>query len=444
MAPRSNRRQKILYSFGNIGNGVYSGFNNAILSLYVNAFTSNPFILGYLSNTQTMEGVVIQPVVGRWSDRMSSPLGRRRPFLLAGVPISVFFLCLIPIAAHGSHSLALPLIAACVVLFSITWNIAQDPNTALMVDITTPEERPVYNSILAMIGLAGQVGIVLYTSVVTFKRDSLPNAVFYVCAALMLASYAVVFLGVREPTETMELAKIEERVPLRVYLANLRTFREAFKLLTSMFFLWTGIHAVLPFLTLFPVKVLGATKSQALIVYVALILTSAVLSYPAGRLGARHGNRRMVVLGTLTLIAAAVIGILVRSYIWMFPVAILAGCGFAATNALTYPLLAELIPASKVGVFTGIQTAFGAAAVPISVLITGTLINHFGYRSIFGVLAVMMVLDVAVLLSIDLIAAQEQVGRVEAEEAGMAHRMPALPAGSGMRTTTSSDSRAGS
>jgi Na+/melibiose symporter-like transporter len=421
MNTSSRRWQKAFYAAGNIGNGVYSGFNNAILSLYLTAFTSNPFLLGYLSNTQTMEGVVIQPLVGRWSDRMRSPLGRRRPFLLIGVPVSVFFLCLIPVAAHDARSVALPLIAASIILFSITWNVASDPNTALMVDITTAEERPVFNAILAMISLVGQVGIVLYASVASLGTGhALPDVIFYLCAALMVGSYAVVFLGVREPKETMDLAAVEERVPLRVYLRDLRSFREAFKLLTSIFLLWTGLHAVIPFLTLFPVKVLGASNAQALIVYVVLILTSAVLSYPAGRLGVRYGNRRMVVLGTVTLVLAAMIGVVVPSYLWMFPLAMLAGCGFAATNALTYPLLAELIPAAKVGVFTGIQTAFGAAAVPVSILITGTLISHVGYRSIFAVLAVMMVLDIAVLLSIDLDAAHEQVRRVEDRERTLA------------------------
>lgn len=427
MDTRSSRWQKAFYATGNIGNGVYSGFNNAILSLYLNAFTNNPYLLGYLSNTQTMEGVIIQPLVGRWSDRMRSPLGRRRPFLLVGVPVSVFFLCLIPVAAHGARSVALPLIAASIILFSITWNVASDPNAALMVDITTPEERPVFNSILAMISLVGQVGIVLYTSLGSLgKGHALPDGIFYLCALFMLGSYTVVFLGVREPKETMNLAAVEERVPLRVYVADIRSFREAFKLLTSMFFLWTGLHAVIPFLTLFPVKVLGASNSQALIVYVVLILTSAVLSYPMGLLGARYGNRRMVVLGTLTLVGAAIIGIVVPAYVWMFPLAVLAGCGFAATNALTYPLLAELIPAAKVGVFTGIQTAFGAAAVPVSIVITGTLISHFGYRSIFAVLAVMMVLDIGMLLSIDLDAAHEQVRRVEDEERRLAEETTLL------------------
>src|ERR1700736_6746234 len=101
-------RQKIFYSFGNLGNGAYNAFNNAILSLYVSMFTSNPFIIGYLGSTRTVEGVVIQPLVGRWSDRTSSPLGRRRPFILFGVPVAVFFLALIPISHHTNHNLGLP------------------------------------------------------------------------------------------------------------------------------------------------------------------------------------------------------------------------------------------------------------------------------------------------------------------------------------------------
>ena len=45
MNTSSRRWQKAFYAAGNIGNGVYSGFNNAILSLYLTAFTSNPFLV---------------------------------------------------------------------------------------------------------------------------------------------------------------------------------------------------------------------------------------------------------------------------------------------------------------------------------------------------------------------------------------------------------------
>src|SRR5437588_7469186 len=94
-------RQRLFYTGGRIGGGVYDGFNTAILSLYLGGLTNSDFIIGYLSNSKTMEGVVIQPLVGRLSDRTSGRLGRRKPFLLFGAPLSAFFLIL---AVHAGHS----------------------------------------------------------------------------------------------------------------------------------------------------------------------------------------------------------------------------------------------------------------------------------------------------------------------------------------------------
>ncbi len=83
---------------------------------------------------------------------------------------------------------------------------------------------------------------------------------------------------------------------------------------------------------------------------------------------------------------------------------------------LTFPYLSTLVPAGKIGVFTGLQTTFSAMAVPFSVIGAGTLINHFGVRSLFAMLAVCMVLDVICLLRIDEGAAREQLAEVEREE----------------------------
>lgn len=409
-------KQRVLYTVGALGWGAYNGFNNAILSLYVSSFTGNPFIIGYLGNTRTVEGVIIQPLVGRWSDRTASPLGRRRPFILAGVPAAVLFLLLIPVVAHAGGSLALPLIAAAVILFSISWNIAIDPYQAMMVDITPERERPLFNAVIALVSLLGQVAIVVYATVAALKKNDISPGVFYACGAILLLSFAVVFFGVREPKGAEIEARVEEAIPWRVYLGEMRVFSEAFKLLVSVFFLWSGLNAILPFITIFPIKIVGASKSQALLVYVAMILTAAICAYPFGRLATRYGNRRLIVIGTGMLILAALWGLVVPSYGWLFPLAILAGAGFSATTALTYPYLSQLVPGSRIGAFTGLQTAFSAVAVPVSVALTGILINRFGYRSIFAMLAVMMVCDVAILLSVNEGVAREQVGRVEEAE----------------------------
>lgn len=421
----SSFRQRFFYSFGNLGNGFYNGFNNAILSLYISSFTSNTLIIGYLANTRTIEGVVIQPLVGRWSDRTTNAMGRRRPFILVAIPISVLFLVLVPTLGHQTH--ALPLIAAAIILFSVTWNIALDPYQALMVDITRADERPVYNAVLSVLALVGQVAIVFYAAYAALKKNMIPDIVFYFCAGFLFLTYAIVFLGVREPRDASAVAQVEERIPLRTYIAELRTFREAVKLLVSVFFLWTGLNAVLPFLTLIPTKVVGASKTQSLIVYGVMILSAAIFAFPFGRLAQRFGSRRLIIVGTVTLVVAALLGILAPTYTWFFPVAVLAGAGFSATTALTYPYLSQLVPGSKMGVFTGLQTAFSAVAVPLSVVLTSALIGHFGYRSTFGLLAVMMLVDIGVLLMIHEDAAGEQVQRVERAEAA-AGLVPA-PAG---------------
>lgn len=430
----SSGRQKFFYAFGQFGNGVYNGFNLAILSLYVSSFTSNPFIIDYLSNTRTVEGVVIQPVVGRISDRTTSRLGRRRPFILFGLPISVFFLLLLPAIGHARFNLegttigALPLVFACIVLFSITWNIAGDPYQALMVDITEEKERSVYNAILSLIALVGQVAILVYAAIASIKKHNIPDPVFYACAIFLLLSYAVVFFGVKEPQHAVSAASKEEHIPLRTYIGGIRQFREAFKLLVSIFFLWTGLNAVVPLLTIFVRKVMHGSDSQALIVYMVVVLSAGAFAYPFGWLGKRYGNRRLIVVGTVLLVFAAIWGLLVPSYFWLFPLAVLAGCGFSATTVLTYPYLSQLIPGSKIGLFTGLQTAFSAAAVPLSVILTGLLVDKFGYRSIFGMLGIMMLVDIAFLLSINDTAAAEQVREVEEAELAMVKAAEPLPA----------------
>lgn len=426
-APNSFR-QKMWYSFGQFGNGVYNGLNNAIMGLFVSAFTGNPFIIGYLSNTRTIEGVVIQPIVGRWSDRSNGRMGRRRPFILFGIPLSVLFLTLTPLAGHAGSHWALPLIIVSIILFSITWNIAGDPYQALMIDITPEHERSIFNAVLSVIALVGQVAILLYASVASINKKNIPDPIFYLCAGFLLLTYAVVFFGVREPKQATEQARVEDKIPLRVYIEEMRTFKESFKLLGSIFFLWTGLNAILPYLTVFTKHVMHVDSSHAIRIYLVIILASALAAYPFGRLGARFGNRPFIVLGTILMIAAGIGGTFAPSYNWLYPVAILAGVGFSSTTALTYPYLSQLVPGSKMGVFTGLQAAFSSVAVPISVGVTSVLIDLFGYRSIFVMLTAMMVVDVVILLSIDEDAAHRQVQTVEDAENRYGLKVVAAPA----------------
>src|SRR5919199_1838859 len=85
--------QMLLYAAGSIGTGAFFGFNNFVLPPILQAFGAPDLVIGLLSSTRSLEGAVIQPAVGVLSDRTWTRLGRRRPFMLVGGPISaVFFL----------------------------------------------------------------------------------------------------------------------------------------------------------------------------------------------------------------------------------------------------------------------------------------------------------------------------------------------------------------
>src|SRR5438067_13431667 len=126
---------KLFYSAGSIGTGAFYSFNNFVLPPILKSFGAPDLLIGLLSSTRSIEGAVIQPTIGALSDRVWTRFGRRRPFILIGIPLSAVFF----VAGAFVNSL-LPL-ALVIFLFSIFFNVGVDPYTALLADITPLEHR---------------------------------------------------------------------------------------------------------------------------------------------------------------------------------------------------------------------------------------------------------------------------------------------------------------
>ena len=52
-----------------------------------------------MSSSHSTEGIIIQPLIGAWSDRLRTKLGRRKPFMLFAIPLCSLFMILTPMAA---------------------------------------------------------------------------------------------------------------------------------------------------------------------------------------------------------------------------------------------------------------------------------------------------------------------------------------------------------
>src|SRR5919201_3556339 len=192
-ARRLSPRGMALYSVAAIGGGFFYIFNNAVLPMLLSRLTGNVLLINLLSNTRSIEGAVVQPVVGAWSDRTWTRLGRRRPFMLIAMPLSALFMALTPLAQNH-----LAWIVVCIFLFSLLFNVAADPYTALQADIAAPAQRPKLNAVATVVQLAGQVSLGLFLSPLGPFKKTIPPAAYAVVAAGMLLTFLVTIVAVPE------------------------------------------------------------------------------------------------------------------------------------------------------------------------------------------------------------------------------------------------------
>ena len=372
------KRRTLLYSAGSIGAGAFYAFNNFVLPQLLKATGAGDLLTGLLASTRSIEGAIIQPTVGALSDRTRTRLGRRRPCIALGIPISaVFFL----FAATQHDVLGL---TAGIFLFSIFFNAAADPYVALLADITRLEERGILQGVSTAIQLGSQVAFLLLISSAS-GSGSVPAWSYLLVAGLLLGTFGITVAGVREPAI---VDQTEERVGLRRYAAELTEHRQAMRYLGAIFVFMVGFSAVLPYLTLFITVDIGETEQIALALAAATLLVTAIAAVAFGKLADRIGTKPILVAGWALLTIAAFGGIVIQRLPETIAVVLLAGIGNGAATAAGWPLLAALVPPEKTGVFAGLKAAAESIAIPASVVIAAELfLPRFSYRGVFVLLA---------------------------------------------------------
>lgn len=191
-----------LYAFANFGAGMLFAFNSYVLPLFLSHFTKNAIIIGWLGNTRSFEGAIIQPVVRDASDRTWTGFGRRRPFMLIFLPLFALILLLTPAFT------ALPLIVLCIFLFTLLFNVAVDAYRALMAYITPDEQRNFVQGLSTAIEFVGQVLALVGISLLAgHSGGDIPTIAFAIIALIMTISFGVTVFGVKERRESVRVTE---------------------------------------------------------------------------------------------------------------------------------------------------------------------------------------------------------------------------------------------
>lgn len=386
-----------------------------------------PLFIGIIMTFDNIFGVIFQPTFGKLSDRCHSKLGKRRPFIVFGAPVSAFLFAVIPWVALSN---SLPLTMLFIILFVFSMSLWRAPCVALMPALTPPSLRSEGNAIINLMGgigsalgmFAGTVVGLIYTGItgvkITTENEQIAFPyVFLLGAVVMVIGMLVVLFFVKEPSSKLESVAarnqaLDEAAKAKAEKAAQKAAQKAQKLSTGerkslifmlggLFFLFCGTNAITTFFALFAAEVLGKTTSEATIMTTIFAVCSAIAAIPAGYMGKKIGRKKTILIGLAAFMGAFLLYILTKSPAIIWVVLVLGGFANMFITVNTLPLVLEIGGIDKVGTFTGYYyTATFSAQIASPIIygvvrmLSGTYMSLFVYSPVMFMLSILCILFV--------------------------------------------------
>jgi maltose/moltooligosaccharide transporter len=351
-------------------------------------FGLTPAVALFIMTWDNLINVFFQPWVGARSDSTWTRFGRRKPWILLGVPIAVVGFVLIPFA---QTALA---VAVFILITNFGMAIFRSPTVAWLGDLFLPEDRSKANG---MINLMGGVGSLLAFFGGGYLFNNVGRAAPFIGGAiLMVAAIAVALLGVKE----QEQAEVKERPENEGLLVSLRTVWEQphksglFVLLAIL--LWfMAYNALEAGLSSFAVFTLGIAPGTASIYAGFVSVTFILMAVPAGLLGTRYGRQRVIQVGLALLTVIFLAGyFLIQGAVTFVAGLILTGIFWACVNVNSLPLVYDHGDERRIGAYTGLYYFSSQSAAVLGPTLGGVVVDTLGdqYRWLFLFSALFMAL----------------------------------------------------
>ncbi|MCI6297224.1 MAG: MFS transporter [Clostridiales bacterium] len=383
-------------------------YDNLVPLILTNTFHLNETISGAIMAADNVMALFLLPLFGGLSDKCTSRLGRRRPFILFGTLAAICLMLLLPLFADSYHAAPgggkIALFICVLGLLLVAMGTYRSPAVALMPDITP---KPLRSKANAIINLMGAVGGILYLLITTFlyhvKSETYVSffPLFAIVAGIMAAALAVVMFFVNEPELVKKQQEYDRKHPeddLTEHTAQGDTLPADVKksltfLLVSISLWFVGYNGVSTWFSVYAENIWGMSLGQAN-TCLTIATGGAILSYiPIGTVASHIGRRKTIRFGALLLSGSFLAAFLLTMALEGFsPVLyvlfLLVGLAWASINVNSLPMVVEMCKGSEVGKFTGLYYTFSMSAQIITPIVAGWLLRNVSYRALFPYAAV--------------------------------------------------------
>jgi len=353
-------------------------------------FGLSPALAFFVMTWDNIFNVLVSPWAGAKSDHTWNKLGRRKPWIMLGMPIAAIAMTLIPLANS---------VFAIMVFILITnfgMSLFRTPAVAWLGDLFPAEKRSQANGIINLMGGIGGA-LALFGSGMLF--DAFGRVIPFLAAALLLAAVeGVAMWQVNEPSpEENGVISIAKKSNFFEDMRSVFTSqsRSMLFLLLSIFLYFMAYEALQTGLTSFAVFSLGLTPGLATIMTALFAAAFILFSIPSGFIAGKLGRRRTMSIGMLGLSASFGIGFFViQEQVVLGVILLLAGFCWAFINVNSLPLVLDLGDSAQVGVYTGLYYVAAQSAAISGPVISGAVVELAGnnYRWLWAVSAVYVLL----------------------------------------------------
>ena len=398
-------------SFGFLGIQMGFALQNANASRILQIFGADVHELSWFWLVAPLTGLIVQPIIGYYSDRTWTKLGRRRPFFLTGAVLAALGLVLMPNADMFTAFLpSLWIGAGMLFVMDASFNIAMEPFRALVADNLPSDQRTLGFSVqTVLIGIGAVIGSWLPYALTNWFGISNQASVgevpfhlllsFIIGAAILVGSILVTVTTTKEYSPE-ELEAMEEPGEIEIAESEKSSLMDIFSDFSKMpetmrqlswvqFFSWFGLFGMWVFsvpaiahhIYGLPVTDSSSETYNTAGDWVGILFgiyngVSAIFAFFLPAIALKLGRKRThmisLIIGGIGLLSIY----FMPNEDWLILSMIGVGIAWASILAMPYAILAGSIPARKMGVYMGIFNFFIVIPQIINALIGGPMVKY--------------------------------------------------------------------
>ena len=403
--PSMNLAQIFLMSFGFLGIQFGFALQNGNTSRILRSFGADVDQLPMFWIVAPLVGMIVQPIIGHYSDRTWNRIGRRKPYFLTGAILSSIALIILP--NSGNFASVIPALwigAGMVMIMDASFNVAMEPFRALVADnLPNQQSASGYSIQTFLIGLGAVAGSALPEFLanrgvdMNAGEDGVASNIkyaFYIGAAVFIVAILITVFFTKEfSPEEYEKFHGKQEQPSNGLSAIFTDFKNMPRTMKQLglvqFFSWFALFSMWVFTTdavathvykltgdyskSIAYNEAGNKVSSAFGIYnfVAMIY-ALILPILAKKINRRLTHAVSLLAGGIGLISIYFIkdaSLLNYSMIGV-------GLAWASILAMPYVILSSSIPPGKLGIYMGIFNFFITLPQIINGFIGGWIVKH--------------------------------------------------------------------